>query len=415
MSEYCLGGRPFVELHNCSKLLAGLLLVACNFTAAGPPHIVDEGLYFDVPTNEVAYNVQIICLGLAGYATVYHGEPMKSINKPGDSVKVAVESGRFRCKMPTERRFAIHGDPLDTLSSLYSAADMWGGAGNPVTIKGKEPDAYFYVFFLAVTDDDRNWQGEDFRHSLCQARTLDFHDFELRARVDGRVDWKPFRTDSPPEWKRPWLLRDTTGERICSRQPTGFPNTQGLIGSICFHGNAYYFFYTDRDTDGKTYLYYRTCPDLTALHEERTAWSVAKRISDPVTTGTVIRVAKVRDRSRWAVLYNGYHEGPKGMRQDLFLQYTGDLSIDGTNGLAGVRWFDRAVSDCGISSAFLGLKSGGGIFAQHDFLTDPYGALAVPDGDDNRPQVGGLLTWADFTRGVYGGQVYWARWQEPPR
>ena len=25
-----------------------------------------------------------------------------------------------------------------------------------------------------------------------------------------------------------------------------------------------------------------------------------------------------------------------------------------------------------------------------------------------------LLTWADFTRGVYGGRVYWAKWQIQP-
>ena len=229
----------------------------------------------------------------------------------------------------------------------------------------------------------------------------------------GRIEWKPFRPDAPAEWKRPWLLRDASGERICSLQPTGFPHTQGLIGSICFHDDSYHFFYTDRDTDGKTYLFHRTCPDLVSLHDDRTAWSSAVRLSDAVPTGTVIRVALARDQTCWAVLYNGYHEGPNGLRQDLFLHYTGDLSIHGANGLAGVRWFDRIVGEHGISAAFLGLKSGGGIFAQHDFLTDPRGVLAVPEVDDGRPQIGGLLTWADFSRGVYGGQVYWARWLAP--
>ena len=48
---------------------------------------------------------------------------------------------------------------------------------------------------------------------------------------------------------------------------------------------------------------------------------------------------------------------------------------------------------------------------QNDFL--PGGALAVPETDDARPEVEGLLTWADFTRGVAGGQVFRARWRLP--
>jgi hypothetical protein len=95
----------------------------------------------------------------------------------------------------------------------------------------------------------------------------------------------------------------------------------------------------------------------------------------------------------------------------LFLQCTGIPSALGAKGLAGIRWFDRIADDQGLGGAFLGLKSGGGNFSQHDFLTDPDGALAVPERDDKRPEIGGLLTWADFTRGVYGGQVFWARWR----
>lgn len=386
---------------------------AAGHAADNRPQAVDEGLYFDVPANEVAYNVQIVRLDSGGYVTVYHGEPKKSPGQPGDAVKAAVQPGRFAFTMPSERRFAIHNDPHDTLSALYSTGPMWGGAGNPLVIKGKGCDPYFYVFFLVLTDDDGDRAGEDFRHQLCQARTLDFHDFDLRVLTAGRIEWKPFRPDAPAEWKRPWLLRDTNGERICSLQPKGFPHTQGLIGSICFHDGNYHLFYTDRSADGKTYLFHRTCSDLVSLHDDCTAWSSGVRLSDALPTGTLIRVALARDHARWAVLYNGYHEGPNGLRQDLFLHYTGDLSIHGANGLAGVRWFDRIVGEYGISAAFLGLKSGGGIFAQHDFLTDPRGALAVPEMDDDRAQIGGLLTWADFSRGVYGGQVYWARWLAP--
>jgi hypothetical protein len=401
--------------------VAACLLVAVTFvqsgtnggnvtTAVARHQVVDEGLYFDVPKNEVAYNVQIVRLNSGGYATIYHGEPKKSANKPGDAIKVAFQPGSFSFQMPAERRFAILSDPADALSALYSTDEMWGGAGNPIVVKGAARDSYYYIFFLALTDDDGNRAGEDYRHALCQVRTLDFREFDLRVELGRRIEWKPFRADSPVEWKRPWLLRDATGERICSRQPTAFSNTQGLMGSILFHDGRYYFFYTDRDTDGKTYLFFRTSPDLLSLQAGRTVWSAATRLSGVLPTGTVIRVAKARNLSRWVVLYNGYHNSQKGLRQDLFLQYTGDLSITGTNGLAGVRWFDQIAGECGISTAFLGLKSGGGIFAQHDFLTDSYGALAVPDGDDGRPQIGGLLTWADFSRGVYGGQVHWARW-----
>jgi hypothetical protein len=43
-----------------------------------------------------------------------------------------------------------------------------------------------------------------------------------------------------------------------------------------------------------------------------------------------------------------------------------------------------------------------------------YGNLAVTEQDDRSPDVGGMLTWADFTRGVYGGQVHWAKWTIHP-
>lgn len=387
--------------------------LAASHAADNRPRLVDEGLHFDVPASEVAYNVQIVRLDSGGYATVYHGEPKKSPGQPGDAVKVAVQPGRFTFQMPSDRRFAIQNDLHDPLSALYSAGPMWGGAGNPVVIKGQGSDRYFYVFFLTLADDDGDRAGEDFRHQLCQARTLDFREFELRVQIAGRIEWKPYRPDAPAEWKRPWPLRDANGERICSRGPTGFAHTQGLIGSICFHADRYHFFYTDRDTDGKTYLFHRTCLDLVSLQDDRTAWSSTARLSDAMPTGTVIRVALARDQTRWAALYNGYHEGPNGLRQDLFLQYTRDLTIHGANGLAGIRWFDRIVGEYGISTAFVGLRSGGGIFAQHDFLTDPRGVLTVPDVDDGRSPIGGLLTWADFSRGVYGGKVYWAKWLGP--
>jgi hypothetical protein len=383
-------------------------------TAVGqPPMMLDEGLYFDVPPAEVAYNVQIIRLDTGGYATVYHGEPKKTPGMPGDAVKAALQTGEFTFAMPEQRRFAIPNDTEDAVSALYSVGAMWGGAGNPMTVRGRGDHPYFHVFFIAVADDDGDRAGEDYRHHVCQARTRDFCEFDLRVETEGRIAWKPLRPDSPREWKRPWLLRDGNGERIASRKATGYPHTQGLIGSIFFQGGTYHFCYTDRDPDGKTYLFHRTCDDLDAVNDNRTGWSPAVRLSDSLPTGTLIRVAPARDRSHWVVLYNGYRPGPRGLRQDLFLQCTGIPSALGAKGLAGIRWFDRIADDHGLGGAFLGLKSGGGNFSQHDFLTDPDGALTVPERDDKRPEIGGLLTWADFTRGVCGGQVFWATWSVP--
>lgn len=374
----------------------------------------DDGLYFDVPTNEVAYNVQILRRGAEGYATVYHGEPMKSPGKPGDAIKAALAAGVFGFTMPAARWFAIHSDPLDTLSVLYSPPDAWGGAGNPMVVRGTAGDPFYYVFFLSVVDDNHDRRGADFRHVVCQARTRDFRQYDLLAEVDGRIEWKPYRDDTPAAWRRPWVLRDETGERICSRFAADTHSTQGLIGSICFHDGRYHFFYTDRDSDGKTYLFVRCAPSLVGLSNGRTSWSAATRLSGPLHTGIVIRVAKARDGARWAALYNGYRAGPKGMQADLFLQYTGDLSLTGPQGLAGLRWFDAGGEHPTNASMWLGLQSGGGNFSQHCFLTDPFGNLTVTEQDDRAPDIGGMLTWADFTRGVYGGQVYWAKWKICP-
>jgi hypothetical protein len=377
-------------------------------------HTKDEGLYFDVPSNEVAYNVQILRRGAEGYATVYHGEPKKTPGKPGDAIKAALAAGAFGGTMPAARTFAIHSDPQDSLSALYSPPDAWGGAGNPMVVRGTDGDPFYHVFFLSVVDDNHDWKGNDFRHVICQARTRDFQEYDLLAEVEGRIEWKPYRDDTPAAWRRPWVLRDETGERICSRFAADPHSTQGLIGSICFHDGRYHFFSTDRDSDGKTYLFVRRASSLVGPSNGRTSWSAATRLSGPLPGGIVIRVAKARDGARWAALYNGYRAGPKGMQADLFLQYTGDLSLTGPQGLAGLRWFDAGGENPTNASMWLGLQSGGGNFSQHCFLTDAYGNLTVTEEDDRSPEVGGMLTWADFTRGVYGGQVYWAKWTIGP-
>lgn len=402
--------------HGSSPPLLLPLPLALSLALAGaPPEVLDEGLYFDVPPAEVAYNVQIVRLEAGGYATVYHGEPLKPPGLPGDAVKAALQPGPFAFAMPAERRFAIASETEDRSSPLYSVGALWGGAGNPVVIRGRGEAPHVHVFFLVLTDDSGDRAGRDFRHQLCHARTRDFHSFDLRVETEGRIEWRPLRPDTPATHRRPWLLRDRDGARIAGRCATEFPDTQGLIGSMFVHGGVYHFCYTDRDADRRTRLFMRTCTDPDRFDDDRTGWSPAVPLSGELPTGTLIRVAPARGKSRWTVLYNGYSEGPRGLRQGLFLQYTDEPSAEGPRGLAGLRWFDRIIGGHGVGPAHaqLDLRSGGGIYAQHDLLTDEEGALAVPETDDARPEVEGLLTWADFTRGVAGGQVFRARWRLP--
>jgi hypothetical protein len=193
-----------------SYATAGGRLVVCH-----DPQ--DEGLYFDVPASEVAYNVQILRRKTEGYAIVYHAEPRKAAIKPGDSVRVATQPIPFRFTMPDEHPYVLFGDLEDRLSPLYSPMDRWNGTGNPMVVQGLPGDPFYYVFFLAVTEDEPGWKGVHCRHSLCQARTRDFRAFDLLADFEGRIEWKPFRPDSPAAWRRPWLLCDETGG--------GFPPT----------------------------------------------------------------------------------------------------------------------------------------------------------------------------------------------
>ena len=54
-------------------------------------------------------------------------------------------------------------------------------------VKGLPGDDYYYIFFLAVGDDnnDKNVEESDYRHILLQARTKDFVHVDLRTEVDG--------------------------------------------------------------------------------------------------------------------------------------------------------------------------------------------------------------------------------------
>jgi hypothetical protein len=376
-----------------------------------------EGPYYDTPADRVAYNVQIMKIvegGSVRHVTIYHCEPRnKGLGKPGDSIRIGCSEGPFPYRTPADCPYRLWGVQDDPLSLLFSpdafGLEGWGGTGNPMMVKGLPGDEYYYIFFLAVGDDDndRNVQEDDYRHILLQARTRDFIHVEMRVDIDGTACWKPFDDSVVKPWRRATPVMDVEGKRVCNRIGRKQGTTQGLIGSICMANGVYHFFYTEIDLDNKTYLYHRTCPNIAALGN---AWSRAERVSDEaLMEGTVIRVVKAPAADRWLVLYNGYidPEHNTRLRQSLFLQVTRDMSIVGGDGISSLRFFTRGIPGYGISDrCSLPLASGNGVFAQHDFMTDAYGNATSPS--NSSTGASGLVTWTAMTPAVYGSKVYWA-------
>jgi hypothetical protein len=379
----------------------------------------DEGVYFDTPSSQVAYNVQIMKTPADTYYTIFHSEPRgKPAGYPGDSVKTGTMKGDFTYRMPDNIAFRLWGAQDDRSSLMYSPVrtdvEGWSGAGNPLAIRGKPGDNRYYVFFISVSPLDGNRYGKNIIHNLCEARTTDFTHFELRTKIAGKLTWKPYDDTVPAEWRRPEPVWDIHGNRIIGRTPVAMDKTQGLIGSICRVNGIYHFFYADVDSDHKTYLFHRTAVDIGTLDPKIAGWTEAVKVSGPLMTGMLIRVAKARNMDRWVCLYNGYREVNGQLRQDLFLQYTENLRITGPGGISSITFFDRMVGDLGVSKYYLGLASGGGVFAQHYFLTDEYGNLTVPSQESDDRSRGGMLTWADFSAGIMGDKVYRAGWEVHP-
>ncbi|MGO8750025.1 MAG: hypothetical protein ACLQNE_29105 [Thermoguttaceae bacterium] len=377
-----------------------------------------EGLYFDTPARSVAYNVQIVKVTTGGtlrFATIYHSEPRNKVDgKPGDSIRLGYSDGPFTYAMPGNCQYRLWGVQDDSQSLLFSPDEFglpgWGGTGNPMMVKGLPGDKYYYIFFLAVGDDnnDKNVEDSDYRHILLQARTKDFVHVDLRTEVDGVTCWKPFSDSVSKLWRRAKPLIDVQGKRVCNRIGRKQGYTQGLIGSICMQDNTYHFFCTEIDSDNKTYLFHRMCRNIATLEN---TWSPATRVSnEALMEGTVIRVAKAPRMNKWVVLYNGYTDRQRNnqLRQGLMLQVTYDMTVIGKGGLSSLKFFPRSFSGLGINDEHdLGLARGNGVFAQHDFMTDEYGNLAAPC-DDGAAGSRGLLTWTAMTAAVYGSKVYWA-------
>jgi len=372
----------------------------------------DEGLLYAPPATGLAYNTQVIRDGNT-YHTVYHSEPRKTVGKgfPGDSIRAGSQHGAFTYEMPPTA-FVLWGHPTDTQSILYSpekhGVEGWGGVGNPMTVRGVPGDDYYYIFGVAVHDDHDDPVGSAQRHYLCPFRTRDFRCFDVRTTIEGTPAWHPFTEEAPPEAVRPMPVRDVSGELVRSKRATSAGASQGLIGSICRAEGYYYFFYTDLSPAGETYLYYRTTRDPAAPD----SWSEERMANDhPMMEGTIVRVAKARGMKRWAVLYNGYKHMSGALRPDLMLQYTSNLRVEGEGGLSDIVFFQTFEGSHGIhDSAGLGLASGT-VFAQHYFMTDPYGGLDVPAEESPNQRRGGMLTWTDLAPGVYGSKVYRAGWE----
>jgi hypothetical protein len=410
-------GRPASDIEIDQPLPATVRSYATGGVTVSH-HTGDEGRYYDTPANEVAYALSVLRTADDRYVTIYHSEPKKTPGQgyPGDAVKTAIEPGAFTYMMPADKDFRFYNDVTDKLSVLYSpeahGPEGWGGAGNPMVVKGAGRDPYYYMFFVAVTDDDRDrdLQEADFRHYLCQGRLLNLRDWELRTGLTSQGPvWRPFRADAPVEERRPYLLKDTTGQPIRSHVAAKFEDTQGLLGSICRDQDTYYFFYTCPDPDGSTYLFVRT---LAAQDLGGGSWSAPERVSsDPLMRGTLVKVAKAHGMDRWAVFYNGYKEVGGKLVGDLMLQYTERLIVVGPGGISELRFYDYWRQGHAVSrDKYLGLASGTTPGAQFYFMIDDCGNLTVASQEDQSYRRGGFVFWTSFTGSVYGDDVYRAGW-----
>jgi hypothetical protein len=406
-----------VSLFLCPAMFAFSCAICAiiSFSSGGVSvshNTLDEGMLYDTPDTEVAYNVQILRYHqneLDHYAVIYHSEPRKTVGAgyPGDSIKCGLQSVPFNYTLPSSV-FCIWNHLTDVDSLLYGPEAYglagWGGAGNPMTVKGRSGDPYYYTFFIIVADDDRNRTGDDFRHYLGQARTTNFAQWQIRIDDHGVDTWSDFYLGAPDETIRPKVLHDTSGQPICSKLATSKGDTQGLIGSICYVNSVYYHFYTDRTASGETHLYYRTASNLSAVN----AWSTETLCnSENLANGTVIRVAKAHLMDKWAILYNGYRLQNSQPVSDLMLQYTNDLALN----FSSIQFFESLwAGTLGMDTHHaLGLSLGSAK-AQHFWLTDEFGNLTVPDAEAQDYTRGGLVIWTDLGSQVYGAKVYRAGW-----
>jgi hypothetical protein len=325
------------------------------------------------------------------------------------------------------------------------------GPRDPVAVSGRDwaGEEYSYVFLLALqpvengerrVEEEPRRRGrsrrrreegapasaETFRRVQIEARTLDFVNFEIRTRgEDGQVVWMPVQGEERRRRAplQPAPVLDETGKPLTSACPAPALQTHGLSGSISIVERTYHFFYTDVLPEDcglpaekrRTGLFLRTATDL-AVDK---VWSSPRRLGSALPANSLVRVARAKGATRWAVSYTCDRpaNAPGGPVEDICLQYTADLNPDS---IASLTLYAEPV-EAGRSPAYLGLRSGGdggGRFdrSAHFWMTDSYGNLDVPATYGGKS---GFLTWVDrLSPGaggstgsrVYGRPAFWATW-----
>jgi len=401
-----------------------------------------EGIFYQPGPDQVGYNTQIIDIGGGRYATVLHSEAEDTAAwvaqtghvRAGDSIKSgivdAAANPRAAYTAPADLDYRIWGSLTNPSSPLYygivpgnPAAKGLSGGGNPMVVRGRPGDPYYYVFFLGVMSDDG--QGIGWRNVLLEARTADFIHFDLLQQdAAGNSVWAAFAGDNA----MPAIVQDVNGNPMISNHPAvkakptllrrhrGTP-TAGLFGTIVYRNGMYYYFYTDEDVDDPklNHLYVRTATDLTANRR----WS-APQIVMNVPPQIMVRVAPARFMDRWAVIYMCLRSVHPFV-SDLCLQYSQNMNLTGPGSLGALVLFDQPYD--GLSADTLGLVGANNpdgsattLKIQPYFLTDGAGGLAVPPDAASNPSIGGMLTWNDlpFTFQIFGAPTYWATWTVTP-
>jgi len=323
------------------------------------------------------------------------------------------------------------------------------GPRDPIAISGRDwaGEEYSYVFMLGQEADGTGAEpSEDarprhrgrsrreaadapqqtlLRRIQIEARTLDFVHYEIRTRnEDGGLAWVPYSEDGRKRTAPvPAAILDEAGKPIASACPASPFETRGLSGSISIVEKTYHYFYTDVLPEDcglppekrRMGLFLRTATDLAADK----VWSMPRRLGGALPANSLVRVARGKDATRWAVSYTCSRpaNAPGGPVADICLQYT--TGLDPADIAALTLYADPV--EAGRSPAYLGLRSGGngaGRFdrSAHFWMTNAYGNLDVPTVYAGKS---GLLTWVDrLAPGaggyegsrVYGRPVNWATW-----
>jgi hypothetical protein len=416
--------------------------------------IEPEGVFFSPPKCELAYNVQPMRLPDGRTYTIYHSEPQKveatcEATKPEDRPQVgdslrggfqpnAMDLALFPNSSP-EHKYVLWGSTTDIPSTLYSAPkgagvsylSQTGGPGNPMLVAGRHAagDNYYYLHFLMTVKTPTGNNPTQVRHFLGIARSLDLVDWDLRTHVDGVPTWVRFDAKTSETSRRANEVADSQGQLIQGRCASTTGDSQGLIGSISYVGDRYYYVYTDISANAdcaadkpEMTLYVREALDITQVG----SWGPAQIIKTGLPHGTIVRAAKAKDLDKWAISYNCYSDtgAAQATVQDLCLQYSDTLAMQGAQGVAGLTFYDDPPSSqYPRSQYYLGIRigstpTGDRARQQHYWLTDRDGNLVAPSA---YPSQGGVLTFADGParpttpdRSIgapYGVPVYWATWQ----